>query len=568
MYPQLDEVIRLSQQYNVIPVAETMMADTETPIRLFQRLRNEPYAFLLESVEGGVQWARYSFIGTDPFLLLQGKNGRLRLIEHGHITEVRERPIEMMKKLMYKYRSPAIEGLPPMTGGAIGCFGYDLVQQYERLPRHKYDTLQMDDIRFMFCDQLVAFDHVKQQIQFIVNIHVDPDSSKDMIRYRYERARQKLRGLQMKLTAPLASSTRPVQQASASSAGEEVLRGVRSSETKESFIAKVNRAKEYIRSGDIFQVVLSQRFERQTQADPLDVYRVLRMTNPSPYMYVLKSEDDTIVGTSPEMLVRIKDDRVETRPIAGTRPRGASEEEDAAFEADLMQDEKERAEHVMLVDLGRNDLGRVCEFGTVRCDTYMNVERYSHVMHIVSNVSGKLRKNKDFFDAFLSCLPAGTLSGAPKIRAMEIIAELEEESRGIYGGAIGYLGFNGNMDSCITIRTIVFREGLAYVQAGAGVVWDSIPENEYEETINKAKALLLAIRMTEEMFGSNSSSSRSAGSAPQDRSADESLCTSTTEQTVIISTTGDATMLPANWDYYIGTEERAASLPVAEGRNL
>lgn len=568
MYPQLDEVIRLSRQYNVIPVAETMMADTETPIRLFQRLRNEPYAFLLESVEGGVQWARYSFIGTDPFLLLQGKNGRLRLIEHGHITEVRERPIEMMKKLMHKYRSPAIEGLPPMTGGAIGCFGYDLVQQYERLPRHKYDTLQMDDIRFMFCDQLVAFDHVKQQIQFIVNIHVDPDSSEDMIRYRYERARQKLRGLQMKLTAPLASSTRPVQQASASSAGEEVLRGVRSSETKESFIAKVNRAKEYIRSGDIFQVVLSQRFERQTQADPLDVYRVLRMTNPSPYMYVLKSEDDMIVGTSPEMLVRIKDDRVETRPIAGTRPRGASEEEDAAFEADLMQDEKERAEHVMLVDLGRNDLGRVCEFGTVRCDTYMNVERYSHVMHIVSNVSGKLRKNKDFFDAFLSCLPAGTLSGAPKIRAMEIISELEEESRGIYGGAIGYLGFNGNMDSCITIRTIIFREGLAYVQAGAGVVWDSVPENEYEETINKAKALLLAIRMTEKMFGSNSSSSRSAGSAPQDRNADESLCTSTTEQTVIISTTGDATMLPANWDYYIGTEERAASLPVAEGRNL
>ncbi|MCY7487296.1 anthranilate synthase component I [Paenibacillus alvei] len=568
MYPQLDEVIRLSRQYNVIPVAETMMADTETPIRLFQRLRNEPYAFLLESVEGGVQWARYSFIGTDPFLLLQGKNGRLRLIEHGHITEVRERPIEMMKKLMHKYRSPAIEGLPPMTGGAIGCFGYDLVQQYERLPRHKYDTLQMDDIRFMFCDQLVAFDHVKQQIQFIVNIHVDPDSSEDMIRYRYERARQKLRGLQMKLTAPLASSTRPVQQASASSAGEEVLRGVRSSETKESFIAKVNRAKEYIRSGDIFQVVLSQRFERQTQADPLDVYRVLRMTNPSPYMYVLKSEDDMIVGTSPEMLVRIKDERVETRPIAGTRPRGASEEEDAAFEADLMQDEKERAEHVMLVDLGRNDLGRVCEFGTVRCDTYMNVERYSHVMHIVSNVSGKLRKNKDFFDAFLSCLPAGTLSGAPKIRAMEIIAELEEESRGIYGGAIGYLGFNGNMDSCITIRTIIFREGLAYVQAGAGVVWDSIPENEYEETINKAKALLLAIRMTEEMFGSNSSYSRSAGSAAQDRNTDESLCTSTIEQTAIRSTTANATMLPANCDYYIGTEERAASLPVAEGRNL
>jgi len=562
MYPQLDEVIHLARQYNVIPVAETMMADTETPIRLFQRLRNEPYAFLLESVEGGVQWARYSFIGTDPFLLLQGKSGRLRKIEHGHITEVRERPIEMMKHLMHKYRSPALDGLPPMTGGAIGCFGYDLVQQYERLPRHKYDTLQMDDIRFMFCDQLVAFDHMKQQMQFIVNIHVEPGSSADVIRHRYEQARKKLRSLQMKLTAPLVSNTRPVQQATAASAAEEVLQGVRSSETKESFVAKVNRAKEYIRSGDIFQVVLSQRFDRQTQADPLDVYRVLRMTNPSPYMYVLKTEDDMIVGTSPEMLVRIKDERVETRPIAGTRPRGATAEVDAALEEDLMQDEKERAEHVMLVDLGRNDLGRVCEFGSVRCDTYMNVERYSHVMHIVSNVSGKLRKNKDFFDAFLSCLPAGTLSGAPKLRAMEIIAELEEESRGIYGGAIGYLGFNGNMDSCITIRTIIFREGRAYVQAGAGVVWDSVPEMEYEETINKAKALLLAIRMTEEMFGSE------GGAEGQEGYANESELTNAAEGSAVGYAASYTSMMPANWDYYIGTEERAASIPVAEGRKL
>ncbi|MDT8976100.1 anthranilate synthase component I [Paenibacillus sp. chi10] len=559
MYPQLDEVIHLARQYNVIPVAETMMADTETPIRLFQRLRNEPYAFLLESVEGGVQWARYSFIGTDPFLLLQGKSGRLRKIEHGHITEVRERPIEMMKHLMHKYRSPALDGLPPMTGGAIGCFGYDLVQQYERLPRHKYDTLQMDDIRFMFCDQLVAFDHMKQQMQFIVNIHVEPGSSADVIRHRYEQARKKLRSLQMKLTAPLVSNTRPVQQATTASAAEEVLQGVRSSETKESFVAKVNRAKEYIRSGDIFQVVLSQRFERQTQADPLDVYRVLRMTNPSPYMYVLKTEDDMIVGTSPEMLVRIKDERVETRPIAGTRPRGVTAEADAALEADLMQDEKERAEHVMLVDLGRNDLGRVCEFGSVRCDTYMNVERYSHVMHIVSNVSGKLRKNKDFFDAFLSCLPAGTLSGAPKLRAMEIIAELEEESRGIYGGAIGYLGFNGNMDSCITIRTIIFRGGHAYVQAGAGVVWDSVPEMEYEETINKAKALLLAIRMTEEMFN------REGDAEGQEDSVNESKLTNAAEGSAAGYAASYTSMMPANWDYYVGTEERAASIPSPKG---
>ncbi|KJB87282.1 hypothetical protein AZ66_13855, partial [Paenibacillus sp. E194] len=293
-----------------------------------------------------------------------------------------------------------------------------------------------------------------------------------------------------------------------------------------------------------------------------DVYRVLRMTNLTPYMYVLKTEDDMIVGTSPEMLVRIKDERVETRPIAGTRPRGVTADTDAALEADLMQDEKERAEHVMLVDLGRNDLGRVCEFGSVRCDTYMNVERYSHVMHIVSNVSGKLRKNKDFFDAFLSCLPAGTLSGAPKLRAMEIIAELEEESRGIYGGAIGYLGFNGNMDSCITIRTIIFREGRAYVQAGAGVVWDSVPEMEYEETINKAKALLLAIRMTEEMFGSE------GGAEGQEGNVNESVLTKAAEGSAVGYAASYTSVMPANWDYYIGTEERAASIPVAEGRNL
>ncbi|GAC41848.1 anthranilate/para-aminobenzoate synthase [Paenibacillus popilliae ATCC 14706] len=263
---------------------------------------------------------------------------------------------------------------------------------------------------------------------------------------------------------------------------------------------KVERARDYIRGGDIFQVVLSQRFEWQTTADPLDVYRVLRMTNPSPYMYILKMDDETLVGTSPAALVRVNGERVETRPIAGTRPRGRTEEEDLALEEELLKDEKERAEHVMLVDLRRNDLGRVCEFGTIRCDTYMGIERYSHVMHIVSNVSGTLRRDKDFFDSLRSCLPAGTVSGAPKLRAMEIIAELEQEARGAYAGAIGYLGFNGNMDTCNTIRTIIFKGGTAYVQAGAGIVWDSVPEQEYEETVNKAKALLLAIQTAEEIF--------------------------------------------------------------------
>jgi anthranilate synthase component 1 len=284
--------------------------------------------------------------------------------------------------------------------------------------------------------------------------------------------------------------------------------------TKEQYMDIVNRGKAYIRAGDIFQTVLSQRFEIETEVDPLHVYRMLRMMNPSPYMYYLKLDDEVIVGASPEMLVKVEGDRVEMRPIAGTRPRGATAEEDEALEKELLADEKERAEHVMLVDLGRNDLGRVSEYGTVRCESYMEIERYSHVMHIVSNVAGKLRSDKDFFDALISCLPAGTVSGAPKLRAMEIIAELENEARGTYAGAIGYLGFSGSLNTCITIRTIVFKNGKAYVQSGAGIVWDSVPEKEYEETVNKAKALLKAIRAAEAAFPPKSGGGRAAKSRP------------------------------------------------------
>jgi anthranilate synthase component 1 len=282
------------------------------------------------------------------------------------------------------------------------------------------------------------------------------------------------------------------------------LSDVKSNLTKEQFISNVENVKEYIRAGDVFQVVLSQRFEIETDVSPLHVYRILRTLNPSPYMYCLKMDDEVIVGTSPELLVRVEDEKVETRPIAGTRPRGKTPEQDAAYEKELLADEKERAEHLMLVDLGRNDIGRVSEFGSVHCDTLMQVERYSHVMHIVSNVTGKIAKDKDFFDAFLSCLPAGTVSGAPKLRAMEIIAEVENESRGAYAGAIGYLGFSGNLDTCITIRTIIFKNGKAYVQAGAGIVWDSVPESEYQETINKATGMLKAIRTAEIVFAQKS----------------------------------------------------------------
>lgn len=504
MNPRYEQVLELSQSYNVIPVSKTILADMETPIRLFQRLQVERYAFLLESVEGGVQWARYSFIGTDPFLMLVGKNGVHVITEGGRQRPLEGKPLEGLAELLKQYKSPVIPGLPPLTGGAIGFFGYDLMQQYEKLPRHAKDDLNMNDVQFMFCDQLVVFDHVKQQIQVIVNIHIPEDATAEMIRELYDEANLKLAQLEYKITTPIRQTMKPI---SVEALAEHIddIGPIVSNETKETYMSKVELAKEYIRSGDIFQVVLSQRFERVTEVEPIDVYRMLRITNPSPYMYMLKMGDETLVGSSPEALVRVNGDRVETRPIAGTRPRGKTPEHDLALEVELLADEKERAEHIMLVDLGRNDIGRVSQFGSVHCDSYMNVERYSHVMHIVSNVSGKLREDKNFFDAFISCLPAGTVSGAPKIRAMEVIAELEKEARGAYAGAIGYLGFNGNMDTCITIRTIIFKHGKAYVQAGAGIVWDSVPEKEYEETINKAKALLVSIAMAERVFGKSSS---------------------------------------------------------------
>ncbi|WP_337103463.1 anthranilate synthase component I [Paenibacillus sp. YIM B09110] len=496
MSTELQQVTRLASQFNLIPIVRYMMADTETPIRLFQHFAKEEYAFLLESVEGGVKWARHSFIGTDPFMMLYGKNGEMVLEHNGEKQTLRDKPIELLKARLRSFRSPAIADLPPFTGGAIGFFGYDLLQYYEKLPSHRIDDLQMNDMQFMFCDQIIAFDHFKQQLQVIGNVHVKEGATDDDIAIAYAAAVAKTEATIERLKKPAAT---PVTTGQAISTDHE-LGDIQSNVTKEQFIANIEKAKEYIRAGDIFQVVLSQRFSIETDIDPLHVYRVLRTMNPSPYMYYLKMGEEIIVGTSPEALVKVSGDKLETRPIAGTRPRGKTPEEDLAYERELLADEKERAEHLMLVDLGRNDLGRVSEFGTVKCDSFMEIERYSHVMHIVSNVSGKLHKDKDFFDAFLSCLPAGTVSGAPKLRAMEIIAELENEARGAYAGAIGYLGFGGTMDTCITIRTIIFKHGKAYVQAGAGIVWDSVPESEYMETVNKAKAMLKAIRAAEAIF--------------------------------------------------------------------
>ncbi|THF78479.1 anthranilate synthase component I [Cohnella fermenti] len=496
---ELQEVIRLAGSYNVIPVVRKLMADTETPIRVFQQLSRDSRAFLLESVEGGIKWARYSFIGTDPFLTLKLKKNKVTLEEGGVVRSYQANdPLKLLREKLSGYRSPQLAELPPFTGGAIGFFGYDLLQYYERkLPAHPVDDLVMDDMQFMFCDQVIVFDHLKQQVLVIGNVHVKEGEAESGIELAYLKTCSRIEKLIRRLQQPAAQ---PATAAKGAPPQDPDLGLVESNVSKEQFLANVEQAKEYIRSGDIFQVVLSQRFHIETEVDPLLVYRVLRTMNPSPYMYVLKLGEEVIVGTSPELLVKVDGDRVETRPIAGTRPRGKSPEEDLQLERDLLADKKERAEHVMLVDLGRNDLGRVSEYGSVKCDSYMEIERYSHVMHIVSNVSGKLREDKDFFDAFLSCLPAGTVSGAPKLRAMAIIAELEKEARGAYAGAIGYLGFSGNLDTCITIRTIIFKNGRAYVQAGAGIVADSVPELEYEETRNKAKALLKAIRAAEAVF--------------------------------------------------------------------
>ncbi|AJY77163.1 anthranilate synthase component I [Paenibacillus beijingensis] len=497
---ELQRVIRMAGTYNLIPIVRQLMADTETPIRLFQHFYKENRAFLLESVEGGAKWARYSFIGTDPFMMVSGKSGKMVLERRGEKYILADKPLELLKAHLRSFRSPQLPDLPPFTGGAVGFFGYDLLQYYEKLPAHRVDDLAMNDLQFMFCDQILVFDHFKQQIQVIGNVHIEDGATDADIARSYEQTCAKINATLEKLQQPVPL---PLTAGGVIPADPE-LGDVQSNVTKEQFIANVDRAKEYIRAGDIFQVVLSQRFSIETDVDPLQVYRVLRMTNPSPYMYVLKMDDEVIVGTSPESLVKVDAGKVETRPIAGTRPRGGTPDEDLRLEKELLADEKERAEHLMLVDLGRNDIGRVSEFGSVKCDSFMEIERYSHVMHIVSNVSGTIRQDKDFFDAFISCLPAGTVSGAPKLRAMEIIAELENEARGAYAGAIGYFGFSGaSMDTCITIRTIIFKNGKAYVQAGAGIVWDSVAESEYMETVNKAKGMLKAIRMAEAVFPTN-----------------------------------------------------------------
>lgn len=488
-YPDQEEFMAKANEGNLIPVYSEVVADLETPVSAFKKLDTGEYSYLLESVEGGEKVGRYSFIGIDPFLIFSYQQGWVRIKEENRVEKRRvKEPLKELEEVLDRYQPVEVEGLPRFSGGAVGYFGYELVTSFEDIPQPK-TGLEIPDALFMLTDTILIFDHVKHKIKIVANARVNGDP-----KAAYQQAVDKIERLKSRLDQALGEqkSSISLQQKTEQSEFE-----FKSNLTKTEFIAKVEQAKEYIKSGDIFQVVLSQRLETATEAEAFDVYRSLRRVNPSPYMYYLKFADLKLIGASPEMLVRVEDRNVENRPIAGTRRRGETDEEDNTLAHEMLNDKKERAEHTMLVDLGRNDVGRVSQYGSVEVDEFMEIEKYSHVMHLVSNIRGELREDYSSFDALKACFPAGTVSGAPKIRAMEIISELEPTKRGPYAGAIGYFGFDGNLDSCITIRTMLFHDQKVYLQAGAGIVADSQPEAEYHETLNKAEALLAALELVE-----------------------------------------------------------------------
>ncbi len=484
VYPDMSMFAELGRCHRRVPVTMEMEGDIETPIALFRKLCPGGKSYLLESVEGGEKWGRYSFIGRRPFAEIVVHDNRVDFAQGSETTTQYGDVLRIVDSLVRGCKVAAFPGLPDFSGGAVGYFGYDIVRSYERLPGFKEDDRELPDIHLMLTDELVVYDHLRQKVQLIVLAPITADTEAD-----YAAATSRLESLRQEI-----ENSRTVREERAVS---QLSTGFSSTETEASYRRMVLKAKDYIQKGDIFQVVLSQRLAVETDVDPFTTYRVLRSLNPSPYLFFIDFEDYQLVGSSPELLVKVKDDHVETCPIAGTRRRGRDAGEDAALAQELLNDEKERAEHLMLVDLGRNDLGKVSEFGTVEAKNLMHVEKYSHVMHIVTNVVGVLRKDCGMHQALQACLPAGTLSGAPKVRAMEIIDELETKKRGPYAGAVGYLGFNGSMDVCITIRTLVFQGDTAYVQAGAGIVADSQPAKEYEESLGKARALLEAIRQAE-----------------------------------------------------------------------
>ncbi|MFC1963951.1 anthranilate synthase component I [Chloroflexota bacterium] len=474
-YPTLPEVKKFRGKGNLVPVYREIVADLETPVSAFMKVSQGGYSFLLESVEGGQRLARYSFIGTDPYRVL---------------TTAREEkadPLDLVAEELKKYRVVPVGSLPRFCGGAVGYLAYETINRFEELPSPEHDSLNLPEALFMFVDTMLVFDHVTHTIKVLSYARLDGD-----IEQSYQEATVRIDRLVDRLNQPLPPRQHSMEAVPPGNGYE-----MTSNFSREKFENSVQSIKEYITAGEAIQVVLSQRLAQPTDAPPFAIYRALRSINPSPYMFFLDCKDFQIVGASPEILVRVEDNLVMTRPLAGTRSRGSTPEEDLALEKELRSDEKERAEHIMLVDLGRNDIGRVSEPGTVEVSNLMDVERYSHVMHLYTHVQGKLRADMTSYDALRACFPAGTVSGAPKIRAMEIIAEMEPEKRGPYAGAAGYFSHSGNMDMAIAIRTMVVKGNTAYVQAGAGIVYDSVPEKEYEETLNKAKALLRAIQQAE-----------------------------------------------------------------------
>ncbi len=504
----------------VIPVTRELLADTLTPVAAYLRLREAGSpTFLLESVEGGERVGRYSFLGAGSFRRISAVGGRTEVRSRdGELIRAEDRSFfDVLRDEMEAFRAVPVAGLPPFTGGAVGYIGYDAIRLIERIPDRHQREGSMPDALFELHATVVAFDRAHHRILLITNVHLGDDGRPDDARIDelWEEAQQRLDLLEEAILHPVAGEEAPGRVPELPP--RRITDDMRSNCTREEFEGAVRRAKEYIAAGDAFQIVLSQRFEKETSVDPFAVYRLLRALNPSPYLFFFEFDDAAVFGSSPEILVRVQDRRMTVRPIAGTRRRGATEEEDAGLEEDLLRDEKELAEHRMLVDLGRNDVGRVARFGTVSLPQYLAVERYSHVMHIVSRVEGELRDGLTALDAFKAGFPAGTVSGAPKIRAMEIIDELEPTRRGVYSGAVGYLDFAGNLDTGIAIRTFVFHGGRAVVQAGAGIVADSVPEHEYFETIHKATALYEAIRLAEAGFRAGGVRERGLGEGAAQR---------------------------------------------------
>lgn len=497
--PTFEEFQALALTANLIPVSQRLLADFETPLSAYCKIRGQGESFLFESVEGGEHVGRYSFLGCNPRAILRQMGSRVDVIEQGKVTEsveVRQDGapgsvkdgLAVVEKVLARYRPAILPGLPRFTGGAVGFIGYEFIHDVEPVvPRPAHDELKTPVMYFLIADELIIFDRVTQTLTIVVNAIVEPGASTAAV---YEDAIGEIERLVSLLEQPLESL--PITVPTAVPDAPFV-----SNQTPEAFHANVLKAKEYIHAGDIIQIVGSQRFSTPTQATATDLYRAARMINPSPYMFLLELEGFSLVGASPEIHVRCEDKKVEIRPIAGTRRRGRNSEEDLALEKELLADPKERAEHVMLVDLARNDIGRVCDFGSVNVKDLMIIERYSHVMHIVSQVEGQLSEGRTPYDLMRATFPAGTLSGAPKIRAMQIISELEKTQRGPYGGCVGYFSFDGNLDCCITIRTALLKDGKAYVQAGGGWVNDSTPDGEFQETVNKARAMLKAVAMAD-----------------------------------------------------------------------